>query len=97
MRLRIVWPFLAALSLAPTMADAETLRTADVAYCQALGDIYLRYIGRDESSTRKIVRRSGDLGAQVALTKCNARDAAAAIPVLERELIANGLALPSRT
>ena len=32
----------------PTTTNAATPSYGDVAYCRALGDIYLRYVGRDE-------------------------------------------------
>ena len=86
----------AGLSLLPTMAGAQTSGYGDAAYCKALSDVYLRYVGRDETSTRRIVRRSNDLDAQVALTQCSPATAASAIPILERQLISNHLTLPAR-
>ena len=91
---------LAALAVAPGFAaapaSAETQTLGDLAYCRALSDIYLRYIGGDETTYQLAYKRRANLDAQVALAKCRQGDAATAIPVLERELLANRFTLPSR-
>jgi hypothetical protein len=87
---------LVVLMLAPNLAGAQTPARTDLAYCQALSDVYLRYIGADETTYQLGYKRRSNLDAQVAIAKCRQGDAAAAIPVLERELIANRFSLPSR-
>ena len=67
---------------------------SDVRYCQALSELYMRYIGNPETEPRKI--RRNDAVADKALAQCRQGDAAAAIPVLERKLTDNGFALPKR-
>ena len=86
--------FLAGLVLLPASVSAETPNGSALAYCHALSNVYLRYIGADETyGERKYAVRS-NLDAQVAVAKCRQGDAAAAIPVLEHALTANGFTLP---
>jgi hypothetical protein len=85
----------AGVSLLPVVASAQS--PADLAYCRALSDIYVRYIGWDELYSDRGIRRRANIDAQVALAKCRqGRDTAWAIPILERELIANRFTLPAR-
>jgi hypothetical protein len=96
----------AGLALGPALAHAQPYsqpysqpaypRTAgpDVAYCQALSALYVRYIGHDWQYGEYSRRRANN-DAQVAVTKCET-DTAFAIPVLERELLANKFTLPAR-
>jgi hypothetical protein len=67
---------------------------ADVRYCAALSDLYMRYIGNPEQRPGN-VRRS-DIEADTAVAQCRAGDTAIAIPVLERKLTANKFTLPAR-
>ncbi|MBV8391603.1 MAG: hypothetical protein JOY81_00330 [Alphaproteobacteria bacterium] len=83
----------AALSLALSLAWAAS---GDQAYCEALSELYLRYIGNDE--TAGISPRIGrsPTGPQVAVALCREGRAAEAIPELERILRANRFTLPKR-
>jgi len=67
----------------------------DVAYCQALSNLYARYIGHDWQYGNYSRKRANN-DAQVAMTQCQRGETAAAIPVLERELRANKITLPTR-
>src|SRR4051812_23805443 len=81
-------------ALWPAAASAQT-PSADVAYCRALGQIYVRYIGHDWLyGDRQRFLANND--AQVAVTKCDNGDTASAIPILERELRNNKITLPAR-
>jgi hypothetical protein len=90
----------ASISLLPTVSygQAYSARTAsgDAAYCRALIDIYVRYIGWDELYGDRGSRKRANNDAQVAVVKCRQGDTAWAIPVLERELISNKFTLPPR-
>jgi hypothetical protein len=84
----------AAVSL-PLAANAQqNPRAADLQYCAQLSDLYVRYVGRSEDGPRAPVRP--DVNGGVALAKCKAGDAAAAIPILERKLVNAGFTLPPR-
>jgi hypothetical protein len=85
---------IAGVSLLPAVASAQT-PAADLAYCRALSDIYVRYIGHD-FQYGNYTRRRANNAAQVAVAKCEQGETAFAIPVLERELIANRFPLPAR-
>ena len=86
----------AALAL-PVAASAQPAGRSDLAYCAALSDIYVRYIGHDETSPGRIIQSNrGDAEAYVAMAKCRQGDAAASIPVLERKLTAAKFTLPAR-
>ena len=71
-------------------------RTAgrDVAYCQALSNMYARYIGHDWNYG-EYARQRANNDAQVAMTQCETNPGSA-IPVLERELRNNHFTLPPR-
>jgi len=82
-----------ATSLAlPAIAAAQDSR-ADIAYCAALSDKYVRYVGHGEDTPRATVLR-GSLDAQVAVASCRRGDTAAAIPVLEQALTKAKIDLP---
>jgi hypothetical protein len=84
----------AGLSLLPAVSSAQTTR-GDLAYCRALSDVYVRYIGHNwQYGGHQLISSNND--AQVALAKCEQGDAAGAIPVLERELVKNRFTLPAR-
>ena len=83
--------------LVPVVAIAVPLAAFaqgnDEAYCQALSAKYQTFVNNmgGHSNDR------GALDAQVAISQCNQGNAAAAIPVLERELNNNKIALPNRS
>jgi len=84
----------ACLSLLPAVSPAQTTG-GDLAYCRALSDVYVRYVGHDwQYGDRQRWQANND--AQVAVAQCEQGNAAAAIPVLERELIRNKFSLPAR-
>ena len=97
----------AALSLLPTVSYGQYNQpysqpnlppppvSPDVAYCQALSALYVRYIGHDWQYGNYARWRANN-DAQVAVAKCQQGDTAFAIPVLERELLNNKFTLPSR-
>ncbi len=87
---------LGAMTALPVAASAQTGSRSDLAYCQALSETYVRYVGQDERGAYRGPSLRGSLDGQVAVAKCRQGDAAAAIPVLERVLTANGFALPAR-
>jgi hypothetical protein len=89
---------MALLFSAPSFAQspgALPTSASDRAYCAALSDLYVRYIGHDEGWGRRTMRAS-PLPAQVAVTECRHGDTAEAIPVLEHELRAQKFTLPQR-
>lgn len=63
-------------------------------YCEALSDLYMRYVGNPETQPRNVRRNDAD--AEHALAQCRHGDAAASIPVLERKLADNRITLPPR-
>jgi hypothetical protein len=65
----------------------------DQAYCEALSDLYVQYIGHDIESGGR-TRPTGSPEAQIAVAQCRQRNPAPAIPVLERTLRSNGFSLP---
>ena len=87
----------AAVVALPFVANAETnhREASDVAYCSALSEKYVRYVGSSESSPRRLVRRS-DLTGRLALAKCAEGDTATAIPILEQKLANAKVELPTR-
>jgi hypothetical protein len=66
----------------------------DRAYCAKLSELYVRYIGHDNSNANNFLRRGAN-DAQVASTQCQV-NTAWAIPVLEQQLAANKFTLPPR-
>ena len=87
---------LAAVLALPVAASAQTGSRSDLAYCLALSETYVRYLGQDERGAYRAPMLSGTLDGQVAVAKCRQGDAAAAIPVLERLLTDNRFTLPER-
>jgi hypothetical protein len=79
----------------PVAASAQPASRSDVAYCTALADTWVRYVGHDETSPR-LARRAGDAEGYVAVAKCRQGDAAAAIPTLEKKLTDAKFTLPAR-
>jgi hypothetical protein len=77
----------------PVVAVAQGSR-ADIAYCAALSEKYVRYVGHAEDTPRA-TRLRGSLDAQVAVASCQ-RDSATAIPVLEQALTKAKIDLPPR-
>jgi hypothetical protein len=85
----------AGLSLLPAISSAQTTTSGDLAYCRALSQVYVRYIGHDwQYGDKQLLQANND--AQVALAQCEQGNAAPSIPVLERELIKNKFSLPAR-
>jgi hypothetical protein len=66
----------------------------DPRYCAALGEFYLRLVGKSETELRGI--RRNDAAADEALEECRRGDAAAAVPVLEPKVTDNRITLPAR-
>jgi hypothetical protein len=79
----------------PVAVSAQSGPLSDQAYCSALSQKYIRYVGYGPETSRNY-QRSAPLAGQVAVTQCQRGDTAAAIPVLERELTNAGIALPGR-
>jgi hypothetical protein len=73
-------------------AQAQVRRSPEQQYCEALSDLYMRYVGNPETEPRKIRRNDAD--AEKALAQCRHGDTAASIPVLERKLTDNRITLP---
>lgn len=67
---------------------------SDLRYCWALSELYQRYVGNPVTETSSIRRNDAD--AQRALSQCQQRNPAPAIPVLERKLLDAGFTLPPR-
>ena len=82
------------LSLLPAISSAQPT-SGDLAYCRALSQIYVRYIGHDwQYGEKQQLQANND--AQVAVAQCEQGNAAPAIPVLERELLRFKFTLPAR-
>ena len=79
----------------PIAASAQSGPPSDQAYCTALSQKYVRYVGYGAETSRRY-QRSAPLAGQVAVTQCQRGETAAAIPVLERELVNAGISLPGR-
>jgi hypothetical protein len=80
----------------PYAATAQTPASTDAAYCKSLSDTYVRYIGHDEDHAHRRMYLRGSLDGQLAVAQCKEGNTAAAIPVLERQLLANKFTLPAR-
>jgi hypothetical protein len=80
----------------PITASAQPASHSDQAYCTALSNTYVRYIGHDEDYSHNLMYLRGSLDAQVAVAQCKQGNTAAAIPVLEKTLIAQKFTLPPR-
>jgi hypothetical protein len=79
----------------PVAASGQAGPASDRAYCAALSEKYIRYVGYG-TETSRLYQSRAPLDAQVAVTQCQRGETAAAIPVLERQLISAGVALPPR-
>jgi hypothetical protein len=84
----------AAIFLPPAAHAQQVATAADLRYCAQLSELYVRYVGRSEAGPDVPVKP--DVNGGVALAKCHAGDAAAAIPILERKLRNAGFTLPPR-
>jgi hypothetical protein len=81
----------------PVAASAQSGNRSDLAYCSALSDTYVRYIGRDETSPVRMGWGGRDNAeGYVAVAQCRQGNAAASIPVLERKLTNAKFTLPAR-
>lgn len=78
----------------PVAASAETANQSDLAYCNAMSDIYARYIGHGEFSSHYL--HAGSAEGYVAIAQCRQGNAKAAIPALERALRDAKFTLPPR-
>jgi len=86
---------IACMAGAPFVAQAQAHSAAnDSAYCAKLSDIYVRYIGHDNSNADNFLFR-GTNDAQVATTQCQG-NSGWAISILEQQLTANKFTLPAR-
>ena len=81
------------LPSAPLRAQAGS-SSADLRYCSALSQLYMRYVGNPETEPRGI--RRNDATAENAMAQCRQGNAVVAIPVLERKLGDNRITLPAR-
>ncbi len=78
-----------------TSVHAQNRRSSpEQQYCEALSDLYMRYVGNPETQPRNV--RRNDAAAEKALAQCRHGDAATSIPVLERKLADNRITLPRR-
>jgi hypothetical protein len=84
----------ACISALPVAALAQPGTDKDRAYCGKLRELYVNYIGHDNSNASNFLRRGAN-DAQVASTQCQ-DNTAWAIPVLEQQLAANKFTLPAR-
>lgn len=80
--------------MAASSAQAQRYSSPEQQYCEALGDLYMRYVGNPETQPRNVRRNDAD--AESALAQCRHGDAAASIPILERKLTDNRITLPQR-
>ncbi len=89
-------PFLilAILVIACPPAGAQMRSSPEQRYCEALSELYMRYVGKTVTESSSIRRNDAD--ADRALSQCRHGDAIPAIPVLERKLANNGFTLPAR-
>jgi hypothetical protein len=84
------------LAVPATAAFADPASRSDQAYCSALSETYVRYIGHDEDYAHRRGYLRGSLDGQVAVAQCKQGNAAAAIPVLEKKLTDQKFTLPAR-
>lgn len=77
---------------APLRAQASG-SPADLRYCYALSQLYMRYVGNPETEPRSI--RRNDAVADNAMAQCRQGNATG-VPVLERKLTDNRITLPQR-
>ena len=80
--------------MAALPADAQKrASSSEQQYCEALSDLYMRYVGNPETEPRNV--RRNDAEAEAALSQCRHGNSAASIPVLERKLTDNRITLPA--
>ena len=84
---------LVVLLLAAPVAYGQS--RSDQAYCEELVYLYERYVGSSTFGPRKPVPQP-DVEARWAMSRCDARDPAPAIPILERKLTNARMTLPPR-
>ena len=90
-----VVPAVAIVFLVGLSAHAQSRRSSpEQQYCEALSDLYMRYVGNPETQPRNVRRNDAD--AEKALAQCRHGDAAVSIPVLERKLVDSRVTLPQR-
>ena len=90
-----VVPAVAVVFLVGLSVHAQSRRSSpEQQYCEALSDLYMRYVGNPETQPRNVRRNDAD--AEKALAQCRHGDAAASIPVLERKLVDSRIPLPQR-
>ncbi len=89
---RLVAVVIALLVTSPVHAQGRLL--PEQQYCEALSDLYMRYVGNPETQPRNVRRNDAD--AENAMAQCRHGDWAASIPVLERKLVDNRITLPRR-
>jgi hypothetical protein len=77
----------------PALAQGRA-SSPDQRYCEALSDLYMRYVGNPVTEPRNV--RRNDAEAEKALAQCRHGEPAASIPVLERKLTDNRMTLPQR-
>lgn len=82
-----------AFLVAPPL-HAQGRTSPEQQYCEALSDLYMRYVGNPETQPRNVRRNDAD--AEKALSQCRHGDWARSIPVLERKLTDNRITLPQR-
>jgi hypothetical protein len=90
MKISFEWLLPGLVAALPMAASAQS---NDQQYCAALSGKYERYLDQQ-------IRNSAqpqNIQARMAIEKCKAGDAVAAIPALERALLAAKLDLPPRT
>lgn len=92
-RLLFGFAVVASFTTLPSQAQLRA-SSADMRYCTALSDLYMRYVGNPELRPSSI--RRSEVTADAALAQCRAGNAADAIPVLERKLVDNRFTLPAR-
>jgi hypothetical protein len=80
--------------IAALPADAQRRASSpQQQYCEALSDLYMRYVGNPETEPRSI--RRNDAEAEEALSQCRRGNSAGSIPVRERKLTDNRITLPA--
>ena len=85
------------LALAPSLVLALVLpypalaQQDDAAYCATLGQLALRYLGKQQAGENK-----PDLATRMGIEQCQQGNTAAGIATLERKLRDGGFTLPRR-
>ena len=80
--------------MAALPADAQKrASSSEQQYCEALSDLYMRYVGNPETEPHNI--RRNDAEGEEALSQCRHGNSAASIPVLEHKLTDNRITLPA--